>query len=132
MPMYTYDCYACEETHDRVTSVDKRDEQACASCGGPLDRRQVYAVKQVGPSEDNPLVLDNGTTVVTSPAQLREWRRKHPDRYVASKSDWDRHVQRVWDRADKNAQSRGYDDVEDENRRRKEHFATSDKIHFDT
>lgn len=38
MPLYSYYCAACDEASDRLSSIDRRDQQMCSECGFRLLR----------------------------------------------------------------------------------------------
>ena len=39
MPIYTYRCTECNFDLDRLVKLDERDDQACAKCNSPLERK---------------------------------------------------------------------------------------------
>lgn len=126
MPLYDYFCWQCCQGDSRIVPVDDRDNQSC-QCGAPLDRdMSAGSVALIGPTAINPLRV--GGETLTSNAEVRAWEKRNPGMSMISSSDLQRKKDRVRERANQNARKQGYSDLEDKQRRRKEHFSTKGKI----
>lgn len=42
MPVYTYECRNCDKKINKMSPMDKRDEQVCDVCSTDLERKIVF------------------------------------------------------------------------------------------
>lgn len=54
MPLYEYDCTACGERFDRLTTTDSADSAACPKCGSVKVKRLLSVIAGLGGRADAP------------------------------------------------------------------------------
>lgn len=120
MPLYDLACDACgHEEHDVVLPVSERNAAPC-ECGASM-RPLIRPLMITGPMPSKPIVVGNGMMEIDSPSRLRAYQKAYPDRAIATESEWKETKWRVRQEAEGIAQRRGFRDLEDMRRQRREH-----------
>ena len=112
MPLYDYRCNHCSRVYvDEVIPLARQHLTTCRACGGDVTFR-LNAPVIVGPTDTNPLVVESAGVSFTSKSEIRRYQEANPGFQVmsADSPDFKRHHQRVREKAESKAKSRGFRD----------------------